>query len=265
MSKKRISEGVTSKDPQSSRWRTKFSAARMAYENGEYRKAESLLAVCVELTKEMPERDFARKSTDAAIGVVYLSSGRIREAESQLQKSISSLEGEPDPQMQELLAVTLRFYAQVLIRNGDERGAETELLRSVDILKKIGRQSIVQLALTLCDLCGLYASQGRYSEAERYIVDAMKIMGAEFGPGAAEYVRTDMIYTLLTPMADESRLDTASESIRRMEYAFGGKHPNVARALERYFKVLGERGDTARIEEAEKQFGITRKELVKEK
>jgi tetratricopeptide (TPR) repeat protein len=265
MSKKRISEGVTSKDAHSSRWRTKFSVARMSYEAGEYRKAESLLATCIELTKDMPEREFARTSTDIAIGAVYLAEGRMREAESQLQKSISSLEGDPDPQMQELLAVAVRFYAQVLVENGDPRAAETELLRAVAILRKIGREAVVQLALTLCDVCGLYATEGRYSEAERYIVDAMKIMGSEFGSDSAEYVRTDMIYTLLTPMQIDSRLDTAAESIRRMEYAYGGKHPNVARALQRYFKVLEERGDTARIEEAEKQFGLKRKQLVKEK
>jgi tetratricopeptide (TPR) repeat protein len=236
----------------------------MAYEIGEYRKAESLLAVCMELTKEMPERNFAAKSTEVAVGVVYLAQGRIREAETQLQKSIGLLEGEPDPSMQELLAVAIRFYAQVLVENGDERAAETELLRSAAILKKIGSEAVVQLALTLCDLCGLYAGQGRYSEADKYIVNAMKIMGAEFGTGTAEYVRTDMIYTLLIPMQSDSRMDTAAEGIRRMEYAYGGKHPNVARALRRYFKVLEERGDTVRIEEAEKQFGLMRKQPVQQ-
>lgn len=51
-------------------------------------------------------------------------------------------------------------------------------------------------------------------------------------------------------MQEGSRLDTALDGIRRMEYAFGEKHPNLARALDRYFKFLSDRGDQARIQAA---------------
>jgi tetratricopeptide (TPR) repeat protein len=258
MPKKRMSEGVTSKDPASSRWRTKFSAARMAYETGEFRKAETLLARCLEIAKDLPERQFALSSTDVAIGAVQLAAGRVREADTRLQRAITLLEGDPDPLMQELLAVTLRFHSQVLVESGDERAAESELKTSAEILRKVGREAVVQLAYTLSDLCGLYATQGRYSEAEQNIVQAMKIVGAELGPQSPEYVRTDMIYEFLTPMSADSRLDFVSEGIQKMQYTHGGKHPNVNRALHRYFTALEKRGDEGRIAEAQKQFGLSK-------
>lgn len=258
MVKKRITESVTSDDAKSKRWRTLFASARMAYESGEFRQAESNLARAMELAKDIPERTFAVHATEIGTAAVWLVTNRSREAEARLSKSITSLESYSEDNCRELLAVALRFHAQTLINAGDTRAAEQALKRSALILGEIGTEASVQMAYTLCDLSGLYVIEGRISEAGKYIMDAMQILSAVCGPEHPEYARADMIYKLCLPMESGTFLDTASEGLMTMQYFYGSKHPNVARALDRYIKVLNERGDTARLEEAKLRFGLNR-------
>ena len=248
-----IADAVVADDAQSRRWRSLFSTARMTYEAGQFRDAESLLARAHELAGHLPDREFALPSTDIGIAAVLLAEHRIKESESKLHKAISSLEGAGDTVHKELLAVALRFLAQALYERGEDKEAEALLMRSLSILRETGWRGNAQLIFTLCDICGLYIAQNRIQEAEPYIADAMLLMGGEFEPGSPEYVRTDIIYTLLRPMRDSSRLDAAADGIRRMEYSFGSKHPAFERALSRYIKVLGDQGDLQRLEEAKKQ------------
>ncbi len=255
MAKKRIIDAVSGTDAKTKRWKTTLSAARMAYETGEFQQARNLLARAHELALEMPESGFALNATDVGQAAVLIASGRSPEASKLLERTISSLQASGDRMDRELLAVALRFFAQSLADAGDIRGAEKELQKSIELLTALGPEAAVQLAYSLSDLCGLYLVQGRHSEAEVHIIKAMKIASVELGPESAEYVRADMIYQACAPMSSDEHAEVASDGIRKMQYAFGGKHPNIARALDRYFKVLNERGDTAKLEEAKQKFG----------
>ncbi len=258
MVKKKITEGVTANDSKSKRWRAMFSVARMAYESGEFRQAESLLARALELAKQLPEHSFAEQTTQIATAAVYLAEDRLKEAEGRLEKSISELRTCPESTHKELLAVALRFHAQSLANRGDDRDAEKELLESANILKDLGSDGFVQWAYTLCDLCGLYVSQGRLSEAEHNIVEAMRILGVVFGTECPEYVRADMIYTVSMPMQDDTRMEAAGDGIVKMEYMYGAKHPNIKRAFDRYAKVLNERGESTRLHNLRERFCIAK-------
>lgn len=255
MAKKRIIDAVSGTDAKTKRWKTTLASARMAYEAGEFQQARNLLARARELAAEMPESSFAMHATDVGSAAVLIASGRSAEAGKQLERTISSLQASGDRLDRELLAVAVRFYAQSLADAKDMRGAEKELQKSIEVLTALGSEASVQLAYSLSDLCGLYITQGRHSEAEVYIIKAMKIASTVLGPESPEYVRADMIYQACAPMEDAAHVDMASEGIRKMQYAYGGNHPNIARALDRYFKALDERGDTAKIEEAKQKFG----------
>ncbi|MGH9548818.1 MAG: hypothetical protein ACRD3W_05550 [Terriglobales bacterium] len=254
MVKKKITDAVTSDDAQTRRWRQLFAAGRMAYETGEFKQAESLLARALELAKEIPDRTFAVNATTIGSAAILLAEGRSKEAESRLHNSITSLQGYAEAIHQELLAVAMRFHAQALVDQGDIREAERELKKSVEILSGLDEDASVQLAYSLSDLCGLYVTQGRISEADKHINHAMQILCDVVGPEAPAYMRADMIYKLCLPMTEDEKLDAASDGLQVMEYFYGNKHPNVARAVGRYFKVLGERGDTARLEAAKQKF-----------
>ena len=69
----------------------------------------------------------------------------------------------------------------------------------------------------------------------------MHILGKVLGPEAPEYIRADMIYAMYVPMTPETRLEVAEDDIEKMEYFYGAKHPDVTRALNKYFKVLSDR------------------------
>ena len=252
----RIKEAVTSNDPDTRRWKSTLAASRMAYEAGELHQAETLLARAMELARDLPERSFAVPATEIGSAAVLLAMHQSRDATARLQKIIAALEVLPDNMHRELLAVALRFFAQALADTHDEHTAETVLEKSESILREIGSNARVQLAYTLCDLSSLYLLDGRISEAEKHISEAVTIAGSVLGPEAPEYTRADMIYKLCMPMQADERLEMASDGIRRMQYVFGEKHPQIARALDTYFKLLYQRGDTARIEEAKKQFGV---------
>lgn len=258
MVKTRITEAVTASDAKSQRWRSLLAAGRMAYETGEFRQAESLLTRAMELAKEIPDAAFAMSATDIGIAAVWVVSGRGREAQQRLTKVVATLEGRGDAMQKELLGVALRFLAQATADQGDEREAEKLLRRSAQILGEVGIDACVQLAYTLSDLAGLYLLQGRISEAEQNITDSLQILGAVTGAESPEYIRADMIYKLCTPCSVETMLENASDGIQKMEYFFGYKHPNIERALKRYMRVLTERGDTARLDETKKRFGLNK-------
>lgn len=257
MVKTRITEGVTANDPKTKRWRSLFSSARMAYADGQFKQAESLLARAALIATELPEREYAEKTTEVAAAVVLLAAKRIVEAMARLKKSITELEGSPDNLHKELLAVALRFYAQALIEHGSERDAEMELKRSLEILSKLGPEARVQQAYSYCDLGGLYLKQGRYSEGEHNVIKGLKIISQELGPESAEYTRADMIYQLCLPMNEETRMDSVSDALEKMQYGFGFRHPNIDRAVTRYLHVLSERGNKEKLEETKKKFNIS--------
>jgi tetratricopeptide (TPR) repeat protein len=259
MVKKKVLDAMESTDPKTKRWRQKFSAAKMAYDTGEFRQAESLLAVAKEISHELPEKSFAENATEIGIAAVLLATDKAPVAKTRLDKVVSNLQSFADEKHQELLAVAMRFLAQALEQTGDAREAESQLRKSIDILQKLGPEASVQLAYSLCDLCGFYLSQQRYSEAEQHIRKAMLILSNTLGADAPEYVRADMIFAACSPMEPDSRLAVAEDSIAKTQYFYGGKHPNVSRALSRYFKVLDQNGDQSKVDEALKRFGIAAK------
>lgn len=257
MIKKKITESITETDPKSRRWKSLFAAGRMAYETGEFRQAASLLARSRELANELKQHSFAANASDIGLAAIALAEGKPRDAASKLQKIIDKLRGNTDNEHKELLATALRFHAEAILETGDAREAENELKESIVILQELGAPACVQLAYTLCDLCGLYLTQNRISEAEEYITTAMKLLFVVLGPESPEFSRADMIYAVC--QMKEEPLEMVSDGIDHMEYMFGDKHPNVKRAINRYRKVLKERGDERRLAKVEEHFRVKSK------
>lgn len=252
MIKSRVNDSITYTDAKSRRWKSLFEAGRMAYESGELRQAASLLARARELANELKQHSFAANASDIGLAAIALAEGKHRDVANRLQKIIANLRGNSEDDHKELLAIALRFHAEALVELGDPREAEKELKEAIEILQGLGIEGCVQLSYTLCDLCGLYLVHGRVSEAEQYITTAMQILFAVLGPDSAEYSRADMIYAVC--QQQEAQMEMVHDGIQRMQYMFGSKHPNVARALNRYCKVLKERGDTERLAKAEERF-----------
>jgi tetratricopeptide (TPR) repeat protein len=258
MVKKRVIESVVSQDNLTKKWKATFSVARMAYESGDVKQAERLFIQCQELAGQLPEHGFAVPACEIAIGATMLAEGRLKEAESKLAKCVSKLAGAAGEE-KELLAVALRFHAEALIGSGDDREAEKQLQESIKICEELGEDGSVQLAYSLCDLCGIYVIRGQMAQAEDRITRAMKLLERALGSAHPEYVRADMIYGTTTPMSEQSRLSTIEDGIQRMQYSYGSKHPNIGRAVGRYLEALESRGDKIRLQEAKDRFACVLK------
>lgn len=254
--RKRVADSISTNDPKSKRWKTLVASARLAYSVGESRQAESLLNRARELANELPERDFAIAASDIGLGAVELAKNNYKKAISTLKHTIDSLRSVSEPKMAELLAVALRFHADALTATDNYRDAEKELLESADILTKLGVESCVQLSYTMCDLSVLYLLQGRLSEASKYINSAIDILISAVGVEDPLYIKADLICTISMPMEYQNFCETMSCGIQKLEYIYGEKHPNVARALHRYAKVLSDKGDNSRLEATKEKFNF---------
>jgi tetratricopeptide (TPR) repeat protein len=93
--------------------------------------------------------------------------------------------------------------------------------------------------------------QGRYSEAEPYAKEALKLVTEEFGPNdpntAALLDNLALLYQAQSRYAEAEPLYQRSLAIR--EKALGPAHPDVAGSLENYAALLRQ---TARADEAER-------------
>jgi tetratricopeptide (TPR) repeat protein len=93
--------------------------------------------------------------------------------------------------------------------------------------------------------------QGRYSEAEPYAKEALKLVTEEFGPNdpntAALLDNLALLYQAQGHYAEAEPLYQRSLAIR--EKALGPEHPDVAGSLENYAALLRQ---TARADEAER-------------
>lgn len=259
MVKKKIVDSISSDDPKSRRWKSLISSARLAYASGESRQAESLLVRARELATELQEKEFAVSAAEIGLGAVELAKSNHKQAASKLQRTIDVLRHTNEPKMQELLAVALRFHADALVSAESFRAAEKELLESAEILSRLGVESCVQLSYTLCDLSALYLLQGRLSEASKNINSAIDILIAALGVEDPMYVKADLICTIAMPMDYQNFCETVSCGIQKLEYIYGERHPNVARALQRYAKVLSDKGDISRLEATKEKFNFLSK------
>jgi tetratricopeptide (TPR) repeat protein len=225
----------------------------MAYEEGNLKEAERLLLRISESAEQLKEHVFAVNTTRVGLAAVQIGQGRLAEAKANIQRAISALEGAANPAEQELYGVTLRFSAQLLADSGEERDAENELKKSIKVLEHIGEDASVQLAYSLSDLAGLYATEGRFSEATQQIVRAMRLLMETVGVDDKEAKRAALIYNLCRA-GETDLLDVAEASGIQLQYQFGANHPTMVRALKRYVTALKARGETARLEEAKRTF-----------
>lgn len=262
MTQQKITDAIASSDKETKLWKTRFAAAKGAYSMGEFRQCESQLYLAMEQAKSLKEHTFATNTCHVGLGALYIATGKPDKAREELQHAINALSGSGDPALRELYAVALRFHSQLLSDAGDYAGAETQLKQAMQILEDLGVDGAVQLAYTLSDLASVYVLMGNLQEARELIFDSMSLLESLVGPEHPEYMRANMIYNICDIENEEDRLAKAEDSIFRMQYYHGQKHPSVTRALGRYLKRRQELGENDKIEEARERFSIHSKALT---
>jgi tetratricopeptide (TPR) repeat protein len=242
-------------------WKSRFAAAKGAYEMGEFRQCESLLYRAMEQAKNLKESTFATNTCHVGLGAVYIATGKLDQAREQLQAAINALSGSGDAALRELSALARRFFAEVLTESGDEEGAEDQLRSAIGILEQIGAECSVPLAYTLSDLATLYITQGKLKDGKELVFSAMDLLERALGPENPEFIRANLIYNISESKDEEEMLSQVEDGILRMQYQLGQKHPSITRALRWYLKKREARGETEQIAELKERFDMHVKAL----
>lgn len=261
MSQKHLTDAIESKDHDTKMWKSRISAAKGAYQQGEFRQCETLLFRAIEQAKQLKDRDFAVNACHVGLGAMYIATEKWKDAEKHLDQAMHALSGASEPALRELYAVALRFHSQIYLERGDHASAERELRQAMLILEDLNEDGAVQLAYVMSDLAVMYVVDGNLSDARDLLFSCMELLELTVGSGSAEYMRASMIYSVCRQEGVEDLLTQGEDGIYAMQYQLGQKHPNVVRALRWYLKKLMELGETDKVREAQKRFDLHAEKL----
>lgn len=252
---KHLVDAMTSTDPNTNLWKTRFMAAKEAYNEGKLIECKHLLSKLTDEGSKLPDKTFAVNTSQMGLAAVLLAEGKAAEAAGTLKKIANSLASQSDPALKELYGVALRFEAVAANDQGDFDQAEDLLLESVKVLEDIGNQAAVQLCYTLSDLALLYLSQDDLAEAAKIVTAMSDLADIVFAPDSADYALVHFIYNISQSKNDDEYFSAIEDSITRMSYLRGAKHPQIVWAIKAYLKKLHERNLPEAIKEAEIKFG----------
>lgn len=256
MSQKRLTDAMVATDHPTKLWKSRISAAKGAYQQGEFRQCETLLFRAIEQGKLLKEHEFAVNACHVGLGALYIATAKLNDAQKHLEQAMHALSGSGEPALRELYAVALRFHAQVYLELGDHASCERELRQAMQILEELDGDGAVQLAYVMSDLAVMYAADGKLPDARDLLFSSMELLELTLGSGNAEYMRASMIYSVCQQEGLEELLTQGEDGIFAMQYQLGQKHPNVVRALRWYLSKLVELGETERVAEARKRFDL---------
>jgi hypothetical protein len=256
MIKHKLTDAMESNDTETRLWKARFAAAKAAYEAGELRQCESLLFRCLEQAKPLKEHTFATNTCHVGLGALYVATDKLDKANNHLQKALNELSSHGDLALKELYGVALRFDAGRLQLSGQFTDAITQLRTAVKTLEDVGTEGAVQLAYTMSDLATMLAAQGELTESKELLFSAMELLENSLGQDNPEYIRANIIYNLCDMKDEGEFLAQVEDSIFKMQYQKGQKHPNILRALRWYLRKRHERGEEDKAAEAKSRFAL---------
>ncbi|RTL44509.1 MAG: tetratricopeptide repeat protein [Candidatus Melainabacteria bacterium] len=256
MSKQRLTDAMESTDAETRMWKSRFTAARGAYATGNFKQGEDLLAQALEQGKHLPEKDFAVNTCLVGQAANALALGDMEKARNKLNEVVRTLSSRSEPALKELHAVALRFLAEIASQKQDYDAAEQYLQEACRLLETVGVAGAVQLAYAMSDLATVYLKQGDSHDAGELVLSAMELLTTTHQSETTEYERASLLYNLCHVENEKEFLGALEDSIQKMEYRKGSKHPSIVRAVRWLVQVLRERGEEEKIAEVEEKFGV---------
>lgn len=253
---KRAVDAHVSTDKKFAHWKTRFKTAAAAFDAGDLAGARSIVYLGLMEAEGLDDKDFAVPASNIALAVVSMEQGKLKEAKELFDKGLNKLKGRPGNDFRELYAAGLRLRALLHERESELDKAEDALIESVELLKKNGEGSAVQLAYSLCDLSYIMVRNDRLDQAEELITLAMEILRATVGEEDPQYDWAKLIYAVcFAKQSDEEQLCDALElKAAKFQYKVGARHPNLIRTLNAYAAALKKRGLAERLAELKLNF-----------
>lgn len=248
MVEKRLVDAIDNDDIKTKRWKTNFTVGRMAYEEGALKEARHQLARCLNKAKDVPHKVFAESATLMGLGAVCVAAQDYKNAAKYLDKAMRISRGNPDRPVQEVYAISLRFYADMYAEQEEFSRAESLLEESIQVLEELGVDAALPLADSICDLCGILVIQGKDKQVEEYIESAMSVYRTVKGVEDIDYYRAMTIHKIASHETKEEDIEELlEETITKAAYQVSLKHPHLVRFLRRYCKFLKEKGELDKV------------------
>lgn len=199
--------------------------ARLEREQGHLGLAEAILRETRNvLAREAsnPETNKSIQRTEAELGLVFLMSGRLDEAEALLRSSLALIETGVDDSGR---GAAMYNLATVLTAQGRYAEAEHFLRECLAIDEaKLGREH-PDYGASLGSLAVVLAEQGRYVEAERLLSDALGVKEKAVGREHPDYARA--LHSLASVYLEQGKYDESEQALRealRIEGEKLGRH-----------------------------------------
>lgn len=242
-------------DSQHRMWKSRLSAARMAYREGKLADAERLARRALFDAEQMHDSQYPVSVSLNYVAIACIASGRFSEAEDLLKKAERISKSGDGPEFHQVEGSTLRHMGQLKVQQKKYDDAEDLYQRALDALQKSLPEGTLELANCLCDMATMYLLQGQYSAAEPTVVEALKIYNSGL-PSSVEGVdRASFIYEACANREDDQRLDELFEDFAtKAQYELGPKNPTLVRALRLYAEHLKGEGNQERLASLSEQF-----------
>lgn len=221
---------------------------------GKYGQAEQFIKSALSIDEAMGGPDHPLVALDLDTYATLLRSlNRAPEAE-KMEARIKQIQSKLDNLTTANICDSQIKVGTELFRAGSFAEAEKAFLAANAASKKLPKDD-PRFATTLNNLAAVYEREGRYTEAEQYLQQALMIDQKNHG-GNHPTVSRDLHNLAL--LYDREGKDAESERLHKMaisldQQIFGPEHPNLALGLENYAGLLRKLNRTAEAEQLERR------------
>lgn len=228
------------------RVRREYLGARLEREQGHLAAAEALIRSAGNMLAQQPQSAEVQRlagTVDTELGAILLRSGRLREAELLLRKTLQAV-GQTQGLDHPNYGVALNKLAAVLVAQGRYFEAESVMKEALDIQRRNLGWEHGAHGLALEALADILIEQGRYAEAEGVIRDSLDVMSKTVGREHPDYgASLHGLGRVLSAQGRELDAEHAFHEVLAIkERALGREHPSYTGSVHGLAGVLSRQG-----------------------
>lgn len=223
-------------------WKAEIATARMAFSESNFKDAERLVLKAMNISDELEESRLAKGVCHFELGMIYGCSARKPQGLKEFDKAIS-IASETNDVGGKILGGLARIHQARIYFDLNENKRAVELLRqAIKVLNEAGNDAAgLHIATALCDLGGLYLSEGNYEDARPVLKEARLLTTLLVGSDSPAYLRAVGFDDIANSDPSEAYALWITAAARA-RYQTGAKHPMLQSAITRLSRIAKQSG-----------------------
>jgi len=202
-------------------WEHYAGAAKKAFMQGDYEKAEKLLEASLNKAKKFEKTDYRITITYSNLGLINQVQKKYSRAETYYTKSLN-IKRNALPGNDPSIAREINNLATVMVAQGKYPEAEELIKEAISINEKAFGKGSLTVATNLGNLATIYAMEGDYPEAETLYLRVLEIREKALGPNHPE---VGIILLNLAQVYRFQRKDSQAEPLMKRAAAIIANQP----------------------------------------